>query len=136
MRITFEKHNNLKLIYIYLREFNGKLVQTISGVKCELLLSEDNNWIGINIFEENVACSRIILPPVKDVAEAENIKIEQGGRRISIIFIHEGEIFARKKERCNIDFNEDGYFGIELLLHDFECKTDSIKPFTIFRGTM
>lgn len=133
MRITFEKDNHFVLIYIYLRQFDGKIVKTIADVMCELLVDKDNNWIGINILNKINDSSKFAIPPIVGTQDNGDIVIEQTNEKLSLLFSLNAEIQTKRKEVCNIDYNEDRFFGIELILNTFSYKTDIIKPFTEFR---
>lgn len=133
MRITFEKYKTLVMIYIYFREFTGKTVKTISDVTCELLFSKDDNWIGITIINGLENNSEVILPKLKDFSALNDIKFEQSERQITILFNADSAAYSRIKNICNIDHNDDGLFGIEVMLNNFSNKTNAIEPFTTFR---
>ncbi|WP_026887882.1 hypothetical protein [Clostridium beijerinckii] len=129
MKITFEKLSNLSLIYIKLKESNGK-VKTIQDALCELLFDKDNNWIGINIFNESKCCGEFILPNVKSIG---NINIQQTDEMVTILFNEMTNTYCKREELCNVDYNENEFLGIEIILKDFNCNTEVIAAFTIFR---
>lgn len=133
LKITFEKDKSLTLIYIYLREFEGTLLDTIIDAKCELLISQDNSWIGINVYNENVDGEAIILPTIKDAVSNTNINLLQDDEKYTILFDSKLDIVEKKEYICNIDYNDDGFFGMELILGVFEYNTEQIKPYTTFR---
>lgn len=132
MRITFEQINRLSLIYIYLRNFDGKILRTIVGVECELLFDKDNNWVGINIPTKTDDCSKFIIPPMVKTRDNEDIVIKQTNEKLSLLFNLNAEIQTKREDVCNLDYNEDGFSGIELILNNFNYKTDIIKHFTEF----
>ena len=129
MKITFEKIRNLSLIYIKLREYNGK-VKTIQDTMCELLFDKDNNWTGINIFNDSKCCGEFILPTVKSI---RNINIQQNDEVVTILFNKITNTYSKREWICNVDYNENEFLGIELILKDFNCNTKVIELFTIFR---
>lgn len=128
MKITFEKIRNRSLIYIKLREHNSK-VKTITDTVFELLFDKDNNWIGLNIFNNSKFCGAFILPTVKS---SGNINVQQTDEIVTILFNKMANIYSKREEICNIDYNENEFLGIELILKDFNCNTEVIEPFTIF----
>lgn len=115
MKITFEEIRNLSLIYIKLREYNGK-VKTIQDTMCELLFDKDNNWIGINIFNVSKCCGEFILPNVKSI---RNINVQKTDEIVTILFNKTTNIYSKREEICNVDYNENEFLGIELILKDF-----------------
>ncbi|MBE6087318.1 MAG: hypothetical protein E7206_04545 [Clostridium beijerinckii] len=129
MKITFEKLSNLSLIYIKLKESNIK-VKTIQDILCELLFDKDDKWIGINIFNESKCCGEFILPNVKSIG---NINIQQTDEMVTILFNEMTNTYSKREELCNVDYNENEFLGIELILKDFNCNTEVIETFTIFR---
>ncbi len=129
MKITFEKLSNISLIYIKLKESNGK-VKTIQDALCELLFDKDNNWIGINIFNESKCSGEFIIPNVKSIG---NMNIQQTDEMVTILFNEITNTYSKREELCNVDYNENEFLGIELILKDFNCNTEVIKTFTIFR---
>lgn len=129
MKITFEKLSNLSLIYIKLKESNIK-VKTIQDILCELLFDKDNKWIGINIFNESKCCDEFILPKVKRIG---NINIQQTDEMVTILFNEMTNTYSKREELCNVDYNENEFLGIELILKGFNCNTEVIETFTIFR---
>jgi hypothetical protein len=135
MKITFEKSKNLVLIYLYLREFNGKIVKAIPDVLCELLFNKEDDWIGINIFNQIENYGEFKLPQLKDYTIVKDLRFEQTDKQIAILFDLDADINNKENNICNIDYNEDGFFGIEIILDNFNGKTKTIKPFTIFRGS-
>ncbi|NRT72511.1 hypothetical protein [Clostridium beijerinckii] len=129
MKITFEKLSNLSLIYIKLKESNVK-IKTIQDTLCELLFDKDNNWIGINVFNESKCCGEFIIPKVKSNG---NINIQQTDEMVTILFNEMTNTYSKREEVCNVDCNENEFLGIELILKDFNCNTEVIEAFTIFR---
>ncbi|AJH00280.1 hypothetical protein LF65_03725 [Clostridium beijerinckii] len=128
MKITFEKLSNFSLIYIKLKESNVK-VKTIQDPLCELLFDKDNKWIGINIFNESKCCDEFILPKVK---RRGNINVQQTDEMVTILFNEMTNTYSKREELCNVDYNENEFLGIELILKDFNCNTEVIEAFTIF----
>lgn len=118
MKVTCEVLESLTLIYVYIRTFNGKSVNTIPGAKCELLFDEENNWIGLNVFNEYHDGGKFSLPEIKIKTENTDFEaIQQFDEKTSLIFDSRMSIANSKIESCNIDFNEDGLFGIEIILN-------------------
>lgn len=134
MRITFEKHKRLVMIYIYFREFNGKIVRTIPDVTCELLFSKENDWIGMTIINQIGGRREIALPQLKDFAALKGLKFNQSEKQITLLFDTNSNVNNRVRNICNVDYNDDGLFGLEIMLNDFSGKTKAIEPFATFRG--
>ncbi|MDR3598023.1 hypothetical protein [Clostridium sp.] len=129
MKITFEKIRNLSLIYIKLRDHNEK-VKTIQDTSCELLFDKHKNWIGINIFNNSKCYGEFVLPTVKRIRK---INVQQTAEIVTILFDKITNIHSKREWICNVDYNEDEFLGIELIITDFNCNTEVIEPFTIFR---
>lgn len=129
MKITFEKTHNLSLIYIKLREYDDK-VETIEDAMCELLFDKDNNWIGINIFNSSKYSGEFIIPSIKNIRD---VNVEQTDERVTLLFNQVTNTYSKREWICNVDHNKNGFFGIELMLTDFNCNVEVIKPFTVFR---
>lgn len=117
MKITHEITGGLTLIYVYIRLFNGKKVKTLTGVSCELLYDAKENWIGINILDRYYDGEKLALPEIKLVMENKAYEsINKSDKMITLLFNNTRIINRVQVESCNIDFNDDGFFGVELIL--------------------
>jgi len=115
MQITVE--DTRKLIYVYVRKFNGKIVSTFPDVKCRIYYDETDNWIGLEIINEFVDGEKFKLPPIKNtMINLSCEKIKEDNDNIFLIFNSEKRVNHCLEESCNLDFNDEGFFGVELIL--------------------
>lgn len=130
MRITFEKHGNSAFIYVYLREFDGTIVNTITNVSANLLFDNSNNWIGIEIFNNICEGSKIQLPNLKHpYIKTGNEGFTQTEEKICILF-DSVEIYKNHAIACNVDFNGvNGLQGIEIIVSNFNCNLNIASNF-------
>jgi hypothetical protein len=131
MRLTFQKYRKSASIYIYLREFDGIIVNTLTGILGDLLYDADNHWIGVAIYNTNPEKEIIQLPKMKQPYIAkENESFFQDEEKIVIIFDSDRKVFMRNTIYCNLDFNNpNGLQGVEILVEDFEGKLDIANRF-------
>ena len=116
MQITIE--DNRTLIYVYVRKFNGKIVSTFPWVKCKILYDLSDNWIGLEIINEFIDNKKFNLPPVKStVINLSFEKIMEDKNKIILLFDSNKKIDHFLEDSCNIDFNDEGFFGVELILN-------------------
>ncbi|WP_238859493.1 hypothetical protein [Clostridium sp. YIM B02569] len=94
------------------------------------MFDKDNNWIGIKIFNDSKCLGEYILPNVNSI---RNINIQQTDEMVTILFNEMTNTYSKREELCNVDYNENEFLGIELILKDFNCNAEVIKTFTIFR---
>lgn len=115
MHITVEDKETL--VYVYVRKFNGKIVSTYSSVKCKILYDEFDNWIGLEILNEFCYGKEFNLPPIKNVViNFECEKIIEDSNKLLLLFDCSKTVDHYIKDSCNVDFNDEGFFGVELIL--------------------
>ncbi|MBM7624448.1 hypothetical protein [Sporohalobacter salinus] len=133
MKITYEKSNNSVLIYIYLRNIDRKDISTIPALRSDLLLDSYNNWLGIEIFnidELKREDNELSLLNSK-YENIKNEKVEMYKDQLTILFDSSLEIASRIGVTANLDFNEDGIFGVELIMDNNFGKLEIIEPFLL-----
>ena len=133
MRITYEDNKVLTLIYIYIREFDGSIVSTLPDVRCEMIFDKDDNWIGIEVFNDAFDNNKIKLPNLKKQYNAiQNELFEQSESKLFMLFDKNNSEDYRKEVSCNIDYNKvNGLQGIELILTCFDIKMEVADQFII-----
>ena len=131
MRITFEDDKKLTLIYIYIREFDGVIVNTIPDVQADLLFDKNDYWIGLEVLNYTLEDCKIKLPNLKKQYRTINNEIfAQSKDRLYILFEAEKSESYRKRVSCTVDYNNvNGLQGIELILSSFEIKTEIVQQF-------
>lgn len=131
MRITYENDKALTLIYIYIREFDGNIVSTLSNVRSEMIFDKDDNWIGIEVFNDTFDNNKIKLPNIKKRYNSiQNEIFEQSESKLFTLFDKNRSESYRKEFSCNIDYNSiNGLQGIELILDCSDIKVDVAQQF-------
>ncbi len=131
MRITFEDNKKLTLIYIYVREFDGVIVNTIPDIQADLIFDKDDYWIGLEVLNYTLENNKIKLPNLKKQYRTINNEIfVQSKNRLYILFEAGKSESSRKRVSCNVDYNKvNGLQGIELILSSFDIKTEMIQQF-------
>ncbi len=131
MRITFEDDKKLTLIYIYIREFDGVIVNTIPDVQADLLFDKNDYWIGFEVFNDTLGDYKVKLPNLKKQYRTINNEIfVQSKDRLYILFEADKSESYRKRVSCDVDYNNvNGLQGIELILSSFNIKTEIIQQF-------
>ncbi|NLM44357.1 MAG: hypothetical protein GX201_10145 [Clostridiales bacterium] len=126
MRITYENYKNLSLIYVYLREFDGLKVDTITCADTYLLFDRYDNWIGFEVFDRLPDGSKIELPvlPYTYFPKGKEI-VKMSKNRILVLFDSNSIVFRRIYTDCNIDYNRNGLQGFEFILTDIEGDFDN-----------
>jgi len=130
MRITFEKHKSMALIYIYFRDFDGIIVSTLTDVTGNLLLDAHNRWIGVEVC--NSAHGEILrLPKMKQpFVMQEYESVSQDEEKIVAIFDTNIQVAKRESIECNVDFNNvNGLQGIEIIADFFNAAMDIANRF-------
>lgn len=131
MRITFEKHGNTAFIYVYLREFDGIIVNTITNVSANLFFDNSNHWVGIEIFNNTCEGNKIQLPKLKHpYIKTSHERFIQTEEKIFILFDSVTEIYNKHSIVCNVDFNEvNGLQGIEIIIGNFNGNLNIASQF-------
>lgn len=129
MRITYEKSGSISLIYIYLRPYDGVIVNTIPSVRSNLLFNSEKLWIGIEVYNDLFDKYKIDLPILNNTYIAtKNEVIRLYEERYLVLFEQNIAIDSRQEVACNIDFNNvNGLQGIELMLENFNAELNYIK---------
>ncbi|BBB92262.1 MAG TPA: hypothetical protein PKA28_17700 [Methylomusa anaerophila] len=126
MRITFEKQRNGALIYLYFREFDGIIVDTLTNIVGKLLLDANNHWIGVQACNTTIEGGIIRLPQMKHpyiVQEKESFS--QNERELIALFDTSVQIAKMNAILCNVDFNNvNGLQGIEIIADNFDARMD------------
>lgn len=131
MHITYEKHKDLSLIYVYLRNSDDAIVSTMPYVYTSLLLDKNDNWIGFEIFNYGLDESEIELPNLNSpYIPQKNEIVEMSKERILVLFDSTSIIDKEIGTECNIDYNENGLQGFEFILSDFAGKYEIASKFT------
>ena len=132
MRITFEESGKLSLIYLYLRPFDGIIVDTWPSVRANLLLDTDNNWVGVEVLNDLFEDGKFDLPALNDLympINSEVVTLSNDG--YLILFGANLTVNSKIEVACNIDYNDvNGLQGIEFTLVDFNSGLEHIKNFT------
>lgn len=123
MKIEVERAMPLKIVYIFLRNHEERSADTISHVKGEMLFDNEDNWIGIRILNKMINEEEFEMPELnqgldKHVVQAEN------GDEITIFFDMESNIAKTEEEQFYINFDEDGLYGVEIILKSDDIKLD------------
>jgi hypothetical protein len=123
MKITYEKDGILSLIYIYLREFDGNIVETIPYTKANMLFDKNMNWIGVEVFNTFTGDDelKLVLPVLKSPYVPSKNEIVMLTKDKYIIFFDSSlEVNTKMEVGCNVDHNESsGLQGIEFILDNF-----------------
>ncbi|WP_072337079.1 hypothetical protein [Thermoactinomyces sp. DSM 45891] len=130
MNITIE---NGQYIYISFLKRNGFGIveDTYLSVNCCLLFDDKNNWIGLEVSNENFN-GPIQLPPLKEIEfPMHEAIINESGRTLEILFDKDLQVARKIKYACNIDVISEQLYGIEILLLDQGSigNRDIVKPF-------
>lgn len=133
MRITFENDKKLTLIYIYVREFDGVIVNTIPDIQADLIFDKNDYWLGVEVFNDTLEDYKIRLPNLKKQYITINNEIfMQSKDRLYILFEADKSEGYRKRVSCNLDYNNvNGLLGIELILSCFDIKTKIAQKFIV-----
>lgn len=118
-----------QLIYIQFLKLRGK-VSTVADVPGNLLFDCNNEWIGIEITnDENEDV--IILPFIKqiDFPLYQAVLIKKP-RSQQILFHKNSKIFNKLDILCNVDVIDGELFGIEIILTQEKIElSEVVKPF-------
>lgn len=121
MRITYEKDAGISLLYLYLREFDGNMVETLTGIRANLLFDHKMNWSGIEVYNYIADKTTLLLPLLKSpYIPGGNEMVSLTDEKYRILFDASSEITRKMEAECNIDYNEQGGLqGIELIINHF-----------------
>lgn len=115
MNITIENNEFIYIQFINKSEF-GVVDETLDSAKCFLLYDGLNNWLGIQILNENDE-GKIDLPHIHTIDfPMHNLELKQTKDSIEIIFNKEISVIKMAEQECNIDIYDGQIFGIELIL--------------------
>lgn len=121
MRITYEKDGGISLLYLYLREFDGNRVETLTGIRANILLDRNMNWSGVEVYNYYADKTPLVLPLLKSAYIPDgNETVSLTDDKYRILFDASSEITRKMEAECNIDYNEQGGLqGIELIINHF-----------------
>lgn len=125
MKIEVERAVPLSIVYIYLRNHEERSTDTISHVKGEMLFDYDDNWIGLRILNERVNEEEFEMPEF-NLGKDKNIILAEDGDEITIFFDSDSEVYKVEEELFYINFDEDGLYGIEVILKSDDIKLDKM----------
>lgn len=132
MRITYQLEKGLALIYVYLREFDGNIVSTISDVRTNIFYDIKDNWIGFEIFNDTFEGKKIDLPLLNKPHNSKlNEYVSIDKEKIVVIFEDVATIHRKKQHSCNIDFNVSGGLqGTEFIIPSFDGNMNIAMKFS------
>lgn len=126
MKVEIERALPLTMVYIHLRNYNGRTADSISNVRGQLLFDVDENWIGLKVFSEKMNREEFELPEVSGI-DNKNVILSEDDKEIIIFFDEECEISRKEDELIYINYDEDGVYGFEIILKSDDVKIDRIR---------
>lgn len=115
MNITIEDNQYIYISFFKRQEF-GIVEETCPDINCFLLFDELNNWIGLEILNENFD-GPIKLPPIETIDfPIYEATITKEDDRIEILFSKEVQVNKKINQDCIIDIVKGQIYGIEILL--------------------
>ena len=121
-------------MYIYIKDKNiHKHKGSLSGVKCKLLYDSEDNFIGINIMNQQSYTGTIIVLPEVGAIEfpMHNAMVTQDEKGIQIKFHKEAIVHKEVEDECMLDLCAVGITGIEPMPYTHIGGKEVIKPFII-----
>ncbi|WP_018923457.1 hypothetical protein [Salsuginibacillus kocurii] len=111
-----------EIIYIFLQErtSNALPIGSYPDVEGSLLYDKEGNWLGIRVRrEQGHAKSPLAIPKIKQIDyPIMPGSIEDSNHFIEIKFKDDVEVNFEEKQSYILDLNENGIFGIELIIEN------------------
>ena len=129
MIITYEVVDGLSLIYLSFKDTAGVRTSMIHDISCKALIDQNENWVGIEIFNFNGAGHIVDLPiPIQNGGKSKEL-ITTVGKGFKILFDWNTVVCDRLEMECNIDIGDKGLFGIEIMVRNFPLQLDIVKEY-------
>lgn len=116
MKIRIE---DSKMIYIQFQEKHmyGIVDRTLDFMLCHLFYDKDDNWVGLEVFNEDDEGNVFDLPPIDSIDfPTYQAEITQSEKKIKILFNRNVEVSKIWEPECNIDIHSGSIYGIEILI--------------------